>query len=266
MADPRPTANGLVAPRLSPGVPPKIPEGRRIYAIGDIHGRADLLSLLVDHIHADAAKQPEAEKVLVFLGDYVDRGADSFAVIETLAAGPAEGFATVCLKGNHEDFLLRFLNDTSVHDAWMMNGGDATLESYGIGPARGPAILDIFSPSRHIGSIRERFVRALPVAHLKFLSSLKLRHQEGDYLFVHAGVRPGVPLDRQDEEDLIWIREEFLNSDARFGKIIVHGHSISLSYKAEVRANRIGIDTGAYVSGRLTCLVLEGDSHRFITT
>lgn len=260
------TDTGCAVPELSPGIPPKIPVGRRIYAIGDIHGRADLLSLLMERVQADAAAQPEAEKVLVFLGDYVDRGEDSFAVIETLAAGAAEGFRLVCLKGNHEEFLLQFLNSTTAFDNWMMNGGNATLESYGIRPQSGFSIIGMLRPGRGAESIRERFIRALPPRHLEFLSALKLRHQEGDYLFVHAGVRPGVPLDLQDEEDLIWIRGDFFNSDAQFGKVIVHGHSISLSLEAEVRANRIGIDTGAYMSGRLTCLVLEDSAYRFITT
>ena len=234
------------------------PTGSRIYAVGDIHGRADLLETLLRQIAADAARHPDAAKRLIYLGDYVDRGPASSAVIDMVLHDRPPGFQVVPLMGNHEEMMLRFLEDLGVGRTWMMNGGDATLRSYGVEPpsmfAGTPAFLDA----------QERFAERLPASHRRLLESLAISRTEGDYLFVHAGVRPGVALDRQRTEDLLWIRDEFLDSTFDFGKVVVHGHSISLD--PEFRPNRIGIDTGAYRSGQLTCLVLEETERQLLTT
>jgi serine/threonine protein phosphatase 1 len=234
------------------------PAGSRLYAVGDIHGRADLLEALLAQIAADAARHPAAAKRLIYLGDYVDRGPASRAVIDgVMHDGPA-GFEVVPLMGNHEEMMLRFLEDLAVGRTWMMNGGDATLSSYGIDP---PSMFAGTALFRHA---QQQFAERLPAGHKSFLEGLAVSHTEGDYLFVHAGVRPGVALDKQRTEDLLWIRDEFLESDRDFGKVVVHGHSISLD--PEFRPNRIGIDTGAYRSGQLTCLVLEGTERSLLTT
>jgi serine/threonine protein phosphatase 1 len=237
---------------------PAAPAGSRLYAVGDIHGRADLLESLLEQIAADAARQPEAAKRLIFLGDYVDRGPASSAVIDLVLHAALPGVEVVPLMGNHEEMMLRFLEDIAVGRTWMMNGGDATLRSYGVDPP------GMFSGTSVLREAQQHFADRLPARHLSFLEGLAITHTEGDYLFVHAGVRPGVPLDRQHTEDLLWIRDEFLDSERDFGKIVVHGHSISLD--PEFRPNRIGIDTGAYRSGQLTCLVLEGTERRLLTT
>ena len=238
--------------------PPRAPEGSRIYAIGDIHGRADLLALLLDRIRDDTEGAAGLRKVLVYLGDYVDRGTDSFAVAETVISETPKGFEAVHLKGNHEDFLLHFVKDGSLGNSWMKNGGKATLLSYGV-DLRGPP----FVP-RALAAARHDFLSMLPRNHLNFYQGLKISHLEGDYLFVHAGLKPGLPIDAQDEFDLMWIRGEFLDSSIDFGPMVVHGHTTRPL--PEVRGNRIGIDTDAFQTGRLTCLVLENNSQRFLHT
>lgn len=239
-------------PAIDPRAAPAVPDGLALYAVGDIHGRADLLDRLHAAIRADAETRPAVERRIVYLGDYIDRGEDSAGVIDRLVAGPPPGFAAVHLCGNHEDFLLRFLADASVAPHWLHNGGDATLASYGL------------AVERDWVRLQRNLRRALPRRHLAFLEGLALSHAAGGYLFVHAGIRPGLPLDRQRREDLLWIRGEFLDSSVPHGPVVVHGHSIA--GEPEIRANRIGIDTGAYMSGRLTCLALEGAARRFIRT
>jgi serine/threonine protein phosphatase 1 len=194
---------------------------------------------------------------VVYVGDYVDRGDDSRGVIELLSAGPLPGFRSVHLMGNHEDIMLRFLEDASAAPLWIANGGDATLYSYGVPwrPAASEGDYDY---------VQAEFRRALPESHLRFLRRLALSHVEGDYLFVHAGIRPGREIELQDAADLMWIRGEFLDSDADHGKVVVHGHTISP--EPVLRDNRIGIDTGAVATGRLTCLVLDGSSQRILQT
>lgn len=246
-------------PQHSPqGVTPRVPEGTRVYAVGDIHGRVDLLRDLHLMIHEDAYRHQAPRNVIIYLGDYVDRGEGSAAVLDLLLDEPLPSFETVHLKGNHEDSMLRFLDDVSIGPAWLFYGGAETLLSYGVKPPdasmRGD---DLVRAQREL---RQR----LPERHRRFLEQLSLAHEEGDYFFVHAGVRPGTPLDHQSAEDLIWIRDEFLLSDEEFGRIIVHGHTIS--ERPDVRRNRIGIDTGAFASGRLTCLMLEGEEWGFLQT
>jgi serine/threonine protein phosphatase 1 len=234
-----------------------VPEGRRVYAIGDIHGRRDLLTKLHRAIAADAQDAASLEKICIYIGDYVDRGDESRGVIDLLMSAPLPGFRTVHLLGNHEDIMLRFLEDPAVAPRWIVNGGDATLYSYGV-DWRGHTQAD------DLEALRLAFRSAVPAIHLKFLRTLPLSHIEGDYLFVHAGIRPGRDLALQDPADLIWIREEFLSSTTDHGRVVVHGHSISP--QPEVRDNRIGIDTGAFATGKLTCLVLEGATRRFLQT
>lgn len=236
--------------------PAELPPGLRVYAVGDIHGRADLLLSLHTRIGEDAGTAPELEKRIVLLGDYVDRGPSSREVIEILTSEPRNGIPVTCLLGNHEAMLLQFLDDAAVGPEWMAYGGRETLMSYGVNPV---------SESLTEGAlqvVQDDFRSKLPTSHREFMSGLQRQMSCGDYFFVHAGVRPGIPLDRQSETDLIWIREEFLNSDAFHGKIIVHGHSYK--HAPEVMPNRIGIDTGAYATGQLTCLVLEGQTRRFL--
>jgi serine/threonine protein phosphatase 1 len=237
---------------------PCVPEGSRVYAIGDIHGRLDLLQAMHGLIAEDAGGFSGARKALVYLGDYIDRGMDSKAVIDLLIDAPLVGFEHVYLKGNHEQALLNFMDGTMLALDWMSYGGDATLYSYGVG-FKGRRM----DPDSHMELLKKFHVN-LPGHHADFYRGLALTHGEGDYLFAHAGVRPGVPLGEQTATDILWIRNEFLDCDEDFGKVIVHGHSIMP--EPEVKTNRIGIDTGAFATGRLSCLVLEGEAQRFLTT
>ncbi|MDZ5454251.1 metallophosphoesterase family protein [Labrys sp. ZIDIC5] len=231
-----------------------VPPGTRIYAVGDIHGRRDLLLRMEQRILADLGGGI-TEPLVVFLGDYVDRGAESAGVIEYLSSRRF-GVAIKALRGNHEDLLLSFLDDPSVLDRWRRLGGLETLHSYGV---------DVSEALRGRGyrQAREQFAAKLPGAHRRFLEELPLNHDCGDYFFCHAGVKPRVGLDRQADEDLLWIRDEFLKFGGSFGKIVVHGHSpVS---EPEMHANRINVDTGAFATSRLTAVVLEGADRRFLS-
>jgi serine/threonine protein phosphatase 1 len=241
---------------------PRLPPGLRVYAVGDIHGRDDLLAKLLEMIEEDHARRGECRLLPVFLGDYVDRGPGSRAVIECLAALNARWPDTRFLRGNHEDLLLGFLGEHERGLAWLMNGGVATLASYGV---RTDDAWRIFMPGhRGLGRLRAAFIRALPEAHLAFLRDLESAVQIGDYYFVHAGVRPGIPLAEQADEDRLWIRREFLSSREDFGAFVVHGHTPAL--RPDIRPNRIGIDTLAWETGRLTALGLEGSERWFLNT
>jgi len=233
------------------------PDGSRIYAIGDIHGRADLLADLHDQIRADARSAP-ARKIVIYLGDYVDRGLQSREVVDTLIEAPLPGFEAIHLKGNHEAALLDFLTDVRIGPNWMQFGGGSTLLSYRVGLAN-PGV----TGTDYVSAQRE-FVERMPVRHLAFYKNLALNHREGDYFFVHAGIRPGVPLARQTADDMLWIRDDFLDFTGDLGAVVVHGHTITDA--PEIRDNRIGIDTGAFATGQLTCLVLEGSERRFLST
>jgi serine/threonine protein phosphatase 1 len=244
--------------RPEEAITPHVPAGSRVYAIGDVHGRADLLGHMHQLIHEDAYRRQALRNVVVYLGDYIDRGDESAAVIDLLLDRPLPSFERVHLKGNHEESLLRFLGDVTVGPAWFFYGGDATLRSYGVTPP---------SPAARVQELQRAqrdLAQRLPDRHRRFLEALTLAHEEGDYLFVHAGVRPGLPLQAQRPADLLWIRDEFLSSAEDFGKIIVHGHSITA--RPDVQRNRIGIDTGAFASNILTCLVLEGSDWSFLQT
>lgn len=233
----------------------RLPPGLRVYAIGDIHGRADLLDRLHDLIRADLAAGAPERCVVLYLGDYIDRGPASAQVVETLCRRRLEGVETVALLGNHEAMMLEFLDAPYGASLWLANGGDATLASYKV---KVPASFDEFL-------LTQRSLRgALPRHHLHFLQDLAVQARFGDYLFVHAGIRPGLPLDRQSREQMIWVRDVFLDSEADHGVVVVHGHTIV--HAVEWRPNRIGIDTGAYTTGRLTALVLEGGERRLLQT
>jgi len=237
----------------------RVPAGERVYAIGDIHGRLDLLDELLWMIrHDDAERAPVERRRIVFLGDYIDRGANSRGVVARLIAGPPEGFEAIHLKGNHEDMMLRAPAEPDVMALWLGNGGTATLSSYGIDWNQE---LGAFADYARLG---ESMAQALPAEHVSFLRGLKLYLEIGDYFFVHAGVKPGLPLERQTEEDCLYIREPFLSHRGSFGKVVVHGHTPVQS--PDIRANRIGIDTGAQFTGRLTALRLEADSRGFLAT
>jgi len=234
---------------------PAVPDEVCLYAIGDIHGEYKLLQELMGFIASDAATIKCETRQLVFLGDLIDRGRGSKDVIAYLLNGLPKDFDAVFLRGNHEDAMLKFLQgDETAGGHWLQFGGAATLASYGVEVSGSP----------NLPSLRERLQRALPPAHQALLENTRLSYICGDYYFVHAGLRPQVPLEQQDDEDKLWIRDEFLNSSYDFGKIIVHGHTINAM--PDLRTNRIGIDTGAYATGRLTALRLQGSSRKFLVT
>jgi serine/threonine protein phosphatase 1 len=239
----------------------RTPPDMRIYAVGDIHGRKDLLDRLLGLIAADAKRSGAGRKLVVFLGDYVDRGPESRGVIDTVAAGPPPGpdwagFRWRPLLGNHEAMMLRFLEDPEGAAVWLSpsNGGLETLRAY-IGELPQPSGLQ---------ALQSALLKAVPGDHRRFLQGLPASHEEGGYYFVHAGVRPSIPLQHQQRQDLLWIRGEFLGSAVDYGKVVVHGHTITTA--PEERPNRIGIDTGAFFTGRLTALVAEGDWRGFLAT
>ncbi len=232
---------------LAPGL---LPPGLRVYAIGDVHGCADRLAALHRLVSADArARAPAERTVLVHLGDYVDRGPDSAGVLDLLLGPPpVAGAEVVNLVGNHEIMMLDAADPRSQPGAWefwLDNGGAETLQSYG-GDPEDP----------------EPFA-LVPEEHLAMLRDCPLHWSAGDYLFAHAGIRPEVPLDRQDPFDLIWIREPFLSFDGDLPMVVVHGHTPTAT--PAIRHNRLGIDTGACFGGALTCLVLEGPRMGFLT-
>jgi serine/threonine protein phosphatase 1 len=229
---------------------PRVPAGTRIYAVGDIHGCVGLLDPLLARIDADLAANPIERPIQVFLGDYLDRGPASREVLDRLIE-LVETHNAVCLKGNHEAFALEFLENPGNFDDWRRWGGLETLISYGLVPS------GIVGQEKR-KELANALKQAMPRSHQEFLAKLPLTYDCGDFFFVHAGVRPGVRLAAQQEHDLIWIRDEFLSSEADFGKVIVHGHTPVQA--PDFQRNRINIDTGAYVTGRLTCLVIEDES------
>jgi Calcineurin-like phosphoesterase len=233
---------------------PRLPDGVRIYAVGDIHGRADRLDDVLNRIDADLALDPVSIPLELFLGDYVDRGPSSREVIDRLIMR-GRLFRSVFLKGNHETYITDFITNPPILDSWQRLGGLETLMSYGIEPT-------INASAGAQVRLAFAFDRVLPNSHRQFLGNLKTSFTCGDFFFVHAGVRPGIPLEKQHENDLLWIREEFLLCEEEFGKMIVHGHTPVMM--PEIRSNRINIDTGAYATGQLTCMKLEKDLIEFI--
>jgi len=229
---------------------PRVPDSTVVWAIGDIHGRLDLLKPLVEAIQADAESSGADRKVVIFLGDYIDRGPDSRGVIQYLAGLPRDaGIEWRFLKGNHEEAMLGFLDDPATGPTWCEYGGDATLASYGL---RLPQLKHKVEAWAHLAA---DLSHKLTQAERDFLVGLELSLTSGDYFFAHAGARPGVALDQQSTRDLMWIRHSFLDSDVTFEKIVVHGHTPTAEIHVDHR--RIGVDTMAYASGVLSALRLS---------
>lgn len=235
---------------------PRVSDDVRIYAVGDIHGRLDLLDRMLDLIDRDAASAADKTVIRLFVGDYVDRGPHSSAVIARLLLLQRQDPHAVFLRGNHEQMLLEFLQAPACYPGWRALGAEDTLLSYNVTPP-------IFEDAGALADTRQELMQAMPRAHLAFLNATRLSYTSGDYLFVHAGIRPGVFLTEQKPHDMMWIREEFLSSKLTFEKFVVHGHSPT--GKPEIRRNRIGIDTRAFRTGRLTALCLEGKKQRFVS-
>jgi serine/threonine protein phosphatase 1 len=229
--------------------PAIVPPGRRVSAISDIHGCDAQLANLYEIIAEDLARRPVDAPVLLHIGDYVDRGADTAGVLRRLLRGsPVAGLAVVNLVGNHDETMLHALSgDRPAATDWLFAGGRPALQSYGIDPE----------------SPRESWPENVPPEHLDFLRNLTLTHREGGYFFVHGGIRPGVPLEQQAREDLLRMRQPFLYSELDFGAVVVHGHTPVK--EPVVRHNRVAIDTGAVFGGKMTCLVLEGETLGFLT-
>lgn len=242
--------------RRTPPRAEQVPDGMRVYAIGDIHGRLDLVEALLARIDEDDAQRGPARTELIFLGDLVDRGPDSAGVVERLMQLSETGKVRY-LMGNHEEVFLRALEgDVRALRFLVRIGGRETLLSYGISQ-------DEYNDLDYddlMVLVREK----VPQAHIAFLSAFESWIEVGDYLFVHAGLRPGVALEDQQASDLCWIRDDFLRHRDSFGKMVVHGHSITEDI--DLRANRIGIDTGAFATGRLTAIGLEGEERWFLST
>lgn len=236
---------------------PAVPEGTVVWAVGDVHGRLDLLQRLLDGIVADLRDSAATRKVVIFLGDYIDRGPDSRGVLKLLAdLALTEGVEWRFLKGNHEQAMLGFLDDPSSGPRWCEYGGNAALRSYGL---RAP---DLTHRTEAWARVAADLRHKLTAEEISFLDNLELSVAVGDYFFSHAGARPGVPLDRQSPEDLMWIRRPFLESTATFSQVVVHGHTPTPEVHADGR--RIGIDTKAYQSGILTALRLEGQARTIL--
>ena len=238
--------NKTRSPRSHPST-----EGRLIYAVGDVHGHLDALDPLIKVIGKDAlASSPAERPLLIFVGDYVDRGPASAGVVDLILSLKAQAaFEVHCLKGNHEEALLQFLGEPGFGPTWAEYGGAATLASYGVHPPTSRTDTDVWDITA------QAFAAVLPPAHLAFYQSLELMITVGDYGFVHAGIRPGIALDDQTERDLLWIRNPFLEWTGRHEKIIVHGHTPLEA--PQLLPNRIGIDTGVYATGILTAVRLD---------
>jgi serine/threonine protein phosphatase 1 len=246
-----------LAPATRPGT---VPAAQAVYAIGDVHGRLDLLEDLLVRIREDAERHPgDGARTLIFLGDYVDRGPESRGVVDAVMADPLPGFTTVRLLGNHEEAMLSFLDGESDGLDWLSFGGLETLLSYGV-PLR-----SLPSSTEAVKTLQLALSEAVPERHVRFFRSCLLHYAVGDYVFVHAGVRPGIALEKQTQTDLLWIRDDFLRVRIPLpGRVVVHGHTIC--DLPQNRDHRINVDTGAFVSGRLTCLVLRGTERRFLST
>lgn len=255
---PKPDARLTPSP-LKVGV---FPPGRLGYAIGDIHGRLDLLDSLIEIIRADIGSRPHpifGRPLLIGLGDYVDRGLESRGVLERLSTLPANEFQTCFLMGNHEEAMLAFLADGPANRNWLLYGGAETLVSYGV-----PAPSAKFASDADLSAASQALAEALPPSHLSFLRNLEIALDYGDFYFVHAGVDPERELDDQTDADRLWIRERFLDAELDLERIIVHGHTpVEM---AERIGGRIALDTGAYVTGRLSAARFWDKTVEFLTT
>jgi serine/threonine protein phosphatase 1 len=237
-----------------------VPRGARearLYAVGDIHGCLDLLDSLLRLIEEDMASRAPMKTYIVFLGDLIDRGPASAGVVERLLHFRPAGATPIFLAGNHEEIFTRVLDgESEILADWLKFGGAECLESYGVDPA----VLKRMEPAAAVEQVRAQ----VPRAHVDFIESFADTFRFGDYLFVHAGIRPGIELAEQDQFDLRWIREPFLSFDDQHGLVVVHGHTIV--QEVEERANRIGLDTGAYRSGVLTALAIEDEARWYLST
>ena len=243
------------APRRENG--PAGARGWRAYAVGDIHGRLDLLEQLLGKIDRDLKRRPARKALLVFVGDLIDRGPHSAQVVERLRTYKDPRIRTVFILGNHEEVLLRILSgEPDLVGKWRQFGGTECLKSYGLDTAQ----LAQASDAEALAMVK----RAIPKEHVKFIESFDDSCRFGDYLFVHAGIRPGVGIDQQRQSDLRWIREPFLFDETDHGFVVVHGHTIRA--EVEARPNRIGIDTGAYRTGVLSALAIEGNDSWVLDT
>lgn len=238
-----------------PSIDAHIPDGRIVYAVGDIHGERALMEQLLDRITQDAVGAGQAALV-IFLGDYIDRGPDSRGVLERLSAPPPVGLEWCFLRGNHEQAMLDFLTDPEGALEWLRFGGVETLASYGVLAPPGTA-----DPKR-AKVLSDRLAERLPPAHLAFLRATEMMVTVGDYVFVHAGIDPALPLDQQRPDDLLWIRDGFIDRPVQGTHVIVHGHTVVEA--PLIQGNRIAIDTGAYATGRLTAIALTGRQRRII--
>ena len=239
----------------APSGEPSLPKGYRLYAIGDVHGRDDLLAELLARIEADSGERGGAKRIIVFLGDLIDRGPASAGVVERLRTYRPADARVIFLMGNHEEVLLRILEgERQLIPDWLRFGGAECIRSYGVDPG----LLRRMSADDAIEAVRS----AIPAAHAEFLRGFDDTFKAGDYVFVHAGIRPGIPLADQDRADLRWIREPFLTDRAEHGFVVVHGHTIR--EEVDECDNRIGIDTGAYRFGVLTALGLEGPDRWYL--
>jgi serine/threonine protein phosphatase 1 len=251
------TKTGLDATEVAQIAMGYVQPDRRIYAIGDLHGQIELLEQMLNLIEYDLQKRPVADSIVVFLGDYVDRGHASAEVIERLASGNLPGTSQFFLCGNHEELFLDFLKSPMTGAAWLDFGGYETAQSYGLAAnARRMSIPELIEFGDELNQL-------VPEAHKRFIASLVHYVEIDGYFFVHAGVLPGVPLSRQKPSDLLWIRDAFLNYEGNFEKVIVHGHTPRP--RPENMISRINVDTGAYASQKLTSVVLENDQRLFIT-
>ena len=244
---------------LEPDPPPAaVPDGVRVYAIGDIHGRLDLLDALLFRIDADdRARAGAARSEIIFLGDLIDRGPDSAGVVARALELKASGRPVRFLMGNHEEVFLKAVKGSREALRFLVKiGGRATILSYGV-TSDEYDVLDF----DELATVLEQRV---PASHVDFIAGFEEQIRVGDYLFVHAGIRPRVPFEAQTGGDLRWIRGDFLDFRGSHGAIVVHGHTITDD--VEERANRIGIDTGAFASGKLTALALEGTSRWYLST
>jgi serine/threonine protein phosphatase 1 len=230
-----------------------LPAGQRVYAVGDIHGRLDLFDTLIAQVDADDAARGIAETTVILLGDLIDRGPDSRGVIET-ARDWATRRKVRFLAGNHEEMFLKSFTSLETLRHFLRYGGRETLLSYPIDPREYQAL--------SLGDLQARLPNLVPGEHVAFMEAMEDAITMGDYHFVHAGIRPGVALDAQRRSDLRWIREPFIDHDGDHGVVVVHGHTITSA--VEEKPNRIGIDTGAFMSGRLTALGLEGSDRWYL--
>ncbi len=247
----------LLPSKRDSSIKPFCPSDLRIYCIGDVHGREDLLQQIHSNILTDSSDHT-GRKIVIYLGDYIDRGERSKEVIELLLTNPLPDFDSIHLRGNHEQSLLDFLIEPDIGQTWFSYGGLQTLVSYGVRYNKIP------TSSNDLQVLQTELKERLPASHLEFFKKTLFFHSFGSYYFVHAGVNPRLSLEQQHPDDQLWIREDFIRHTKAYNKIIVHGHTIT--DEPDFHHNRIGLDTGAYQSGKLSCLVLENDTQRIIQT